>query len=207
MRKINTAGTITTIAGTGNYGYNGDNIPATAANISAYSIKVDNSGNIYLADRDFNRIRKVNTAGIISTVVGNGIGGFGGDNGNPLLANLFNPEGVAIDRNNNIYIADTYNARIREVRYNVGIGAIDHEQKPVTIFPNPSAGEFTLLLPSAASTYYSVAITDVLGREVKRIETPPANEIHISLDVPDGIYYLSVVTPGSTYAEKVIIRH
>ena len=80
IRKINSAGIITTIAGTGTAGYNGDGIPATAAQLfTPLDLTVDNTGNVYIVDLGNFRIRKVDTAGIIHTIAGTGIDGFSPD--------------------------------------------------------------------------------------------------------------------------------
>ena len=80
IQKVSTTDIISTIAGTGTGGYNGDGIAATAANLhTPYGIASDASGNIYIADYFNNRIRKVNTSGIISTIAGTGLSGFSGD--------------------------------------------------------------------------------------------------------------------------------
>ena len=114
IRKVNTSGIITTIAGTGAAAYSGDNGPATAAEINyPYGITLDTLGNIYFSD-DFNyRIRKINTAGIITTIAGNGTAGYNGDGIAATSAELQNPGGVAVDHNGNVYIADVNNDRIR----------------------------------------------------------------------------------------------
>ena len=116
VRKINSAGIITTVAGTGLYLYNGDNIPAIAANINTpYGVTVDRNGNIYIGEENGNRVRKVDTTGIISTIAGNGHLGYNGDNINADSAELDQPVGITVDDQGIAYIADAYNFRLRKV--------------------------------------------------------------------------------------------
>jgi len=119
IRKVDTAGIITTVAGSESYDYSdfiGDGGPATQAILwSPLSIAVDGSNNIYIADLGNNRIRKVDSSGVISTVAGNGAYGFSGDGGPATEAMLNEPCGVSIDGAGNIYISDTGNYRIRKV--------------------------------------------------------------------------------------------
>jgi sugar lactone lactonase YvrE len=126
IRKIAPDGIITTVAGTGNRGFSGDGGSAKRARLNTpTAVAVDARGNLYIADTLNHRIRKVNRAGTIVTVAGNGAvstvghgtGGFGfsGDGGPAASAQLSIPEGVAIDSHGNLYIADTGNDRIRMV--------------------------------------------------------------------------------------------
>jgi streptogramin lyase len=116
IRMVNQAGIITTIAGNGLGTYSGDGGPATSASINGpVGITVDNANNIYFADYYNNRIRKINTNGIITTVAGNGTGGFSGDGALATNAKLNQPQGVAIDGLGNIFITDWSNGRIRKV--------------------------------------------------------------------------------------------
>ena len=118
IRKVDTSGIITTVAGNGQQGYSGDGGPATQARFNNLSgIAADSVGNIYLCDRNNERIRKVNTSGIITTIAGNGIQGYGGDGGPATQGVLNYPEGVAVDSKGNVYIAEMYNNRIRKVSY------------------------------------------------------------------------------------------
>ncbi len=116
IRKINNSGIITTIAGTGTYGYTGDNGPATAAKIGAVGdIAIDTAGNVFFTDNVLMTIRKIDTAGIISRYAGNGSPGFSGDGGPATAAQLNNPITVATDRMGNLYLFDESNSRIRKV--------------------------------------------------------------------------------------------
>jgi gliding motility-associated-like protein len=113
---------ITTIAGVGEYGFSGDGGPATNARIqSAYGMCVDKFDNIYFTDHGGHRVRKINPAGIISTIAGNGNYGFSGDGGPAVQATLSNPRGLCADANGNIYICDSDNSRIRKVNQTTGI--------------------------------------------------------------------------------------
>jgi hypothetical protein len=116
VRKITPAGIITTVAGTGVAGYNGDNVLATNAWLNfPDSIALDTQGNLYIADAGNNRIRKVSTSGVITTVAGNGNGGYNGDNLLAIDAELNEPTRVVVDTAGDLFISDLLNNRIREV--------------------------------------------------------------------------------------------
>ena len=116
IRKVDSTGTITTIAGTGEYGFGGDGGPAAEAQLGAPNgVAVDGAGNVYITDRDNGRIRKVDSTGTITTIAGSGEYGFGGDGGPAAEAQLSGPFGVAVDVAGNVYIADSFNNRIRKV--------------------------------------------------------------------------------------------
>lgn len=116
IRKVNTDGIISTVAGNGTGGYSGDGGPATAAQMNGITaVAVDNAGNIYISDRGNNVVRKVDAAGIITTVAGTSIAGYSGDGGPATAAMLGNPAGIAVDGSGNLFIADEYNAIIRKV--------------------------------------------------------------------------------------------
>jgi Beta-propeller repeat/NHL repeat/Putative binding domain, N-terminal len=115
IRKVS-SGVITTIAGTGTAGYNGDNQPADTALISApYGIVVDAAGNIYFADNGNNRIRKISAAGIISTVAGTSTTGFSGDGGSASDALINGPFALSMDAAGSLYFIDLNNYRIRKI--------------------------------------------------------------------------------------------
>ncbi len=117
--KVNTTGLITLVAGNYFQGYSGDGGVATLAALNnPYGIAVDDSGNVYIADTDNNRIRKVDSSGIITTVAGNGTAGYSGDGGLATSAELNYPYGVAVDNLGNIYIGDQSNYCMRKVNTN-----------------------------------------------------------------------------------------
>lgn len=116
IRRIDRTGVITTVAGNGIFGYGGDGSAATAAELSSPGdLAIDGVGNLYIADTSNHRIRRVDPNGTITTVAGTGTGGYSGDGGAATAAKLFFPYGVAVDGAGNLYIADTYNQRIRRV--------------------------------------------------------------------------------------------
>lgn len=116
IRKINTAGMISTVAGTGIWGYSGDGLPATGATLTQPNgIAVSATGDVYFTDLVNYVVRKVSPAGIITTVAGNGVAGYSGDGGPATAAKLKAPGGLAIDANNNLYISDFNDNRIRKV--------------------------------------------------------------------------------------------
>lgn len=116
IRRVSPNGIITTIAGNGSRGYGGDGGPATQAMLrNPQGITVASDSSLYIADRRNHRIRKVSPEGIITTVAGNGILGYDGDGGISTGAKLNLPIAVALSPNENLYIADYYNHRIRRV--------------------------------------------------------------------------------------------
>ena len=114
IRKVTPAGIISTVAGNGIRSFGGDSGPATFASLSSpRDVAVDVAGNLFIADSGNIRIRKVTPAGIISTVAGNGLRSFGGDNGPAISAPLFVTNSIAVDSGGTLFIADS--TRIRKV--------------------------------------------------------------------------------------------
>jgi sugar lactone lactonase YvrE len=118
IRKVSATGIISTIAGAGVMGYSGDGGPATTAQLSKPNgIVADAVGNVYFNDAGNNRLRIINTYGIISTIAGTGVKGYSGDGGLASAAQLNFNGGLAIDCGRNLFIADAYNQRIRKITY------------------------------------------------------------------------------------------
>ena len=124
IRKVMTAtGVISTVAGNGTAGYEGDGGVSTDALLSEpMGLAIDPLGNLFFADRGNGRIREIAfKTGTISTVAGSSVAGFSGDTGKAIAAELNGPTGVVLDAMGNLYIADSGNARIRKVKVSSGI--------------------------------------------------------------------------------------
>jgi sugar lactone lactonase YvrE len=128
VRKVNSAGTISTFAGlvvsaSPRCGYSGDGGPATSAELYyPYGVSVDSKNNVYIADYSNSVVRKVSTTGIITTIAGlPQISGYSGDGGPATSAMLYNPTATAVDPAGNVFIADYNNCRVREINAATGI--------------------------------------------------------------------------------------
>jgi streptogramin lyase len=135
IRKVDGSGTMTTVAGNGTNGYSGDGGPATSATLDTpYDVALDPSGNLYIAEFGNHTVRRVDPGAdgvlnggadeIITTVTGNHIPGYYGDGGPATQAELSSPSGVDVTPAGTIYIADTYNYRIRSVQGPPAVGGI-----------------------------------------------------------------------------------
>ena len=203
IRKVDAAGTITTIAGSGETGFfgggfsgdGGDGGPAIQADLDSPSgVAVDGAGNVFIADRDNHRIRKVDAAGVISTVAGTGVFGFGGDGGPADLAQLRRPYDVALDGTGNLYIADSSNHRIRVLTPMTGDGTEEPGQ-PMTA-PAPTAvlnaASFT---PGAAPG----SLQSLFGERLA-LETAAASE----LPLPEALGGVRIEIIDSTEAAHAV---
>ncbi|HEV7224755.1 MAG TPA: DUF4214 domain-containing protein [Pirellulales bacterium] len=124
VREVNRAtGIITTVAGNGTAGFSGDGGPATAAELQTpEAIAVDSSGDLFIADNGNSRIREINlTTGVITTVAGHGAYGFSGDGGPATAAEFSYVKGIAVDSSGDLFFADGFNDRIREINHATGI--------------------------------------------------------------------------------------
>ena len=117
--KVSTSGTLTVVAGSGAQGYSGDGVVGGAGNASLYhpfAVAVDSSNNVYIADQYNCVIRKVDTANTITTIAGiAGSCGYSGDNGKGTAAQIYLPEGVALDSSGNLFIGDNNNCVVRKL--------------------------------------------------------------------------------------------
>jgi type IX secretion system substrate protein len=266
IRMVNTAGIISTIAGTAT-GHGGDGGPATDAQLTdPEGIATDDSGNIYFTNGE--HIRKINSSGIISTIAGSDPAGMGPDwcDGCPAtMLKLSGPTGLTIDHSNNIYfsnitgasvlkitingsiytlagswagmweqgysgdggpatnaelhapmmicfdnagnllIVDRSNFRLRKV--SVGTTYTPSLQVAATqpfIYPNPTTGSFTVTLPPS-TTPATITITNLLGStiETRTIQNTQLQNIDFNLHTPPGAYIIQVTTGTNTWRQKI----
>ncbi|HKS95063.1 MAG TPA: hypothetical protein VJV74_02900 [Terriglobia bacterium] len=174
IRRVDPGGTITTVAGSGVAGFSGDDGLALSAELNGPTgIAVDADGDLYIADRANNCIRKVGPSGTITTVAGTGRSGFGGDGGPAVKAALSGPGGVAVDSEGDLYIADSGNNRIRRV---------DSSGNITTLAGNGGAGfngdggpaaKASLAHPTgvAVDDEGALYIADALNNRIRRVDS------------------------------------
>ena len=188
IREVGTNGIITTVAGDGNDTYAGDGSAATNASLNwPDGVAVDAWGNLYIADTFNQRIRKVDTNGIITTVAGNGTLGYSGDGGAATNANLYYPDGVALDTSGNLYIADSVNQRIREVLLYAG-----HPTLTLTDVGANNASNYTVVVSSPYGSVTSAVATLTVVYPPSILVQPASQEI-----LPGNNATLSVTATGT----------
>ena len=116
VRKVDLEGVITTIAGTGIKGGAGDGGPATAAQFNYISgLEVDALGNVYVSDMNEARIRKISPTGTITTIAGTGVSGHKGNGGPAVAARIETPGGLALDSAGNLFLTEFWSGRLRKI--------------------------------------------------------------------------------------------
>jgi sugar lactone lactonase YvrE len=172
IRKVSASGTISTVAGTGDDGFNNDHIPAGLAFLNQPAdVAVDSAGNLYIADMLNNRVRKVNAAdGLISTIAGNGNRGFSGDGGPASAATVDEPVGLFIDSADRIYIADS--RRIRRINADGVIQTIAGISDYVPESDNIPATQASFVAPAAVAvdTAGVVYIADAGDSRIRKVD-------------------------------------
>jgi sugar lactone lactonase YvrE len=174
IRKVDTRGIITTVAGRTGTGHLGDNGPATNAYLSSpFDVALDTNGNFYIADYGNNKIRKVDTNGIITTVAGTGSAFFGGDGGQAKNAELNHPAGVALDFAGNLFIADSSNNCIRKIDTKGIISTVAGKRTASFSGDGGLATNATLTKPNAVciDTFGNLYIADYGNNRVRKVDT------------------------------------
>jgi uncharacterized protein (TIGR03437 family) len=190
-------GTVTTFAGNGSSTFSGDNGPAVNASLNdPIGVAVDTAGNVYIADTFHNRIRKVSTNGIITTIAGNGGGFWGGDGSPANAAGLFFPHDVVVDSAGNVYVADTSNNVIRLLQPQTPVLAANGVVNAASFLPQVSPGALaTIFGTSFANGNASASVTPLplaLGPVSITVNNVPAPLLFVSptqvnFQIPFGI--------------------
>lgn len=179
VHKIDAAGIITTIAGTGDRGYSGDGGSATNATLNEpHGITIDDSGNVYIADAGNHAIRCIYTDNTIATIAGTGYRGYSGDGGIAVDAGLNSPYDVAVDKRGNVYIADALNHVIRKVTTPPRVKKELLVKEAFNIIADADKNELVVTIDSGA--YDSYSITDIKG---KTLTTHPISERRTRIDI------------------------
>lgn len=198
VRKVNSSGIISTIAGTGAPAYGGDGGAATSAALNTpWGIAADAAGNIYIGDQLNNRVRKINSAGIISTVAGTGTPGYSGDACAATTAQVNHPAGLAVDGSGNVYIGDLNNNVVRRISNNHAPAFIGgHSQNFSVCQDSP---------PDSINALLAVTDADIAQGETWSVVTGPLHGTLVAaysststggMVNPVGLYY----QPGPGYS-------
>ncbi len=207
IRLVNTSGIISTFAGTSSSGFSGDGGPATSAQLFLpVEVAVDISGNVYVADFFNNRIRKINTLGIISTMAGASTAGYSGDGGAASLAKLNAPQGIAIDPSSNIYIVDRNNYRIREIcTSNCSAGILQLKgMDQIFVSPNPNHGLFKLKIDNEIENGEMILVNSLGQKVFEQKIAQGENDVNVK-HVGQGLYNCILLKDKVQISQRKIV--
>ena len=194
VRKIATNGVISTIAGTGVNSFSGDGGLATSAGLHGPAgVDIDSLGNVYISEFSGNRIRKINTSGIITTIAGNGTYGYSGDGGPALNAQFKGLQGISLDRKGNLFVSDMKSERVRIICLSIcGVGLEENlsSDSSINLFPNPSNGNFKV---ETELDNCSIIIYNSLGQKIHEQKLTKGNTEIILRDLNFGLFNYTVL--------------
>src|SRR5580700_748642 len=162
---------ITTAAGTP-WVFPASSLPALSAPLGqVQNLAVDGSGNVYVADLNSNMVMQASQSGVVTVVAGNGLAGFSGDGGPGVHASLDGPQAIALDPSGNLYIADTFNNRIRKLAPNGTITTVAGTGKPGYSGDGGAAASASLYLPTGVATDLSgnLYIADYQNKRIRKV--------------------------------------
>lgn len=201
VRKVASSGVISTFAGTGTAGYNGDGIPASQAMLSQPErLFVDSKDRLYIADIYNHRVRMVTSDGLIHTVAGTGVPGYSGDGGQATLAKLNSPAGVSVDAQGNVYIAEVGNATVRMVGANGVIATIAGAGQPGYSGDGGLATQAMLNQPrsAVADSGGAIHIADTNNNRIREV-LQPSTSITFQA-APKALTFSGLAAGGQTSA-------
>ncbi len=211
IRKIDAkTGKISTYAGSGlvgeHGGFSGDGGPATNATLFyPTDVKCDDTGNVFIADMNTFRVRKVDTLGIITTLAGNGVQEHGGDGGPATAAQFDQPFGLAIDHSGNVYVSETdISNNVNDIRYVYlsSPGAIS-----LTIYPNPTFdGNVNIFFASHYEENLKIIVVNMSGRQVLSTTAPTNKLVTLNIE-PAGYYFVKGVSAHGVWKGPISVAH
>jgi hypothetical protein len=178
VRRVDSSGNLTTVAGTGTGSYNGDGIAATSAQLySPFGVAYDWNGGFYITERQNNRVRQVDSLGTISTVAGTGTEGFGGSGVSAVSVDLRDPIGIAVDFvSGDFYFAEYGTDRIRKVSNGIittvaGTGSPGYNGDSMAATLAELNGPTGICLDTVGNLY----IADYRNHRVRRVDATTGN--------------------------------
>ncbi|MET2986433.1 NHL domain-containing protein [Aureibaculum conchae] len=206
IRKVNlSTGIITTIAGTGETGFVGEDTDATKAQLAnPLGLAIDSAGDLFVVDRGNNMIRKIDmSSGTISTVAGTGEAGYSGDGELATNAQLANPTGLAFNNAGELFVVDRGNNRIRKIS---GLATTESEdvalETSIKVYPNPSTDKINIELNNNVELN-NVTMFNANGGQVK---VQLSNKTLNVAKLPRGIYVLRIATSEGSIEQKVVLE-
>jgi uncharacterized repeat protein (TIGR01451 family) len=217
IRKIDTSGNISTVAGNGTAGFSGDSGLATAAQLNnTMGLKVNGTGEIIIADTNNHRVRKVDASGNISTIAGTGASGLSGDGAAATSAQLSSPSDIELAAGGRFYIADTLNFRVQLVSGDGTISTVAGTTSGFSGDGGPAtSAQVTQVYGVAVGLNGTLYIADVANNRVRAVEGPPPPEADLqivksaspaSVDAGASLTYtLTVINNGPDTANNVTV--
>ena len=205
VRKVDSDGIISTIAGNGSSISSNNGGLAKNAGLNPYGITCDTAGDIFVAGFENNDVREITRDGLIFTIAGTGTAGFSGDGGPAVLASVSRVYDVAADESGHVFFTDVGNLRVREILFDTSHGCsksavMEITYSGLTLTPNPVETQFSIKLPVPIN---NLTVTNYLGQAVLRREGS-GGDVDVS-GLPAGVYVLEVVTEdGNRTFEKFV---
>ena len=166
IRKVESSGVVSTLAGTGTAGF-ADGPGASAQFDVPYGVVVDGSGNVYVGDSNNHRIRKIDSSGVVSTLAGDGTSGFADGPGTSAQFNT--PRGLAVDGLGNVYVADLVNHRIRKIDSSGVVSTLAGEGTPGFADGSGTSAQFYLPNGVAVDGSGNVYVADAANNRIRKI--------------------------------------
>jgi sugar lactone lactonase YvrE len=206
IRKIDhSTNVVTTIAGDGTNGITIDGVQATSTPVIATLLAFDKTWNLLFSEVGLaSRVKKIDGVGIIHNIAGTGNVGFSGDGGDPNLAQLHDPIGIAFDPIGNLYIADQQNKRVRKITF-PSEGLLSFEETIyISIYPNPAKEQLTI---TASSDVNEVVILNAIGQVLIEQENYKTNKAILNVSsLAAGVYFVKVSDKDGNVVTKRFVK-